>query len=86
MCPLVQGVCLVPFDHHALSLSPASVVHGDVVTCHNKLQDTLAEACHRAHLNVTGGGKKQSHPQPHPQPQACHQASKAQVQLSMLPF
>eukprot|EP00731_Ephydatia_muelleri_P033215 Em0026g35a len=37
----------------ALLLKLEEVSGGDVVTCHNKLRDTLAETCRRAHLSVS---------------------------------
>ena len=48
ICPLCPGRVLDPLGHHAL----ACKCGGDVVTCHNKLRDTLAETCRRAHLSV----------------------------------
>lgn len=42
--PCVQRMCLIPL---VIMLSPTS----DVVTHHNKLQDTLTEACRRTHQN-----------------------------------
>ena len=46
--PLCPGRVLDPLGHHALTCKRG----GDVVTCHNKLRDTLAETCRRAHLSV----------------------------------
>ena len=48
ICPLCPGRVLDPLGHHALTCKRG----GDVVTCHNKLRDTLAETCRRAHLSV----------------------------------
>ena len=48
ICPLCPGRVLDPFGHHALTCKRG----GDVVTRHNKLRDTLAETCRRAHLSV----------------------------------
>ena len=48
MCALCQGSVLDPLGHHALTCKWG----GDVVSHHNKLRDTLAEACRRAHLSV----------------------------------
>ena len=42
------GRVLDPLGHHALTCKCG----GDVVTHHNKLRDTLAETCRRAHLSV----------------------------------
>ena len=39
---------LDPLGHHALTCKRG----GDVVSCNNKLRDTRAEACRRAHLSV----------------------------------
>ena len=49
MCALCSGSVLDPLGHHALPCKQG----GDVVSRHNKLRDTLAEACRRAHLSVT---------------------------------
>ena len=48
ICPLCPGRVLDPLGHHALTCKCG----GDVVTCHNKLRDTLAETWRRAHLSV----------------------------------
>ena len=48
ICPLCPGRVLDPLGHHALTCKHG----GDVVTRHNKLSDTLAETCRRAHLSV----------------------------------
>ena len=48
ICPLCPGRVLDPLGHHALTCKRG----GDVVTRHNKLRDTLAETCRRAHLSV----------------------------------
>ena len=59
LCP--EGV----LDPHALTCKRG----GDVVTCHNKLRDTLAEACRRAHLNVkveAGANLTHDHSHSHP--------------------
>ena len=48
ICPLCPGKVLDPLGHHALTCKRG----GDVVTRHNKLRDTLAETCRRAHLSV----------------------------------
>ena len=45
ICP---GRVLDPLGHHALTCKRG----GDVVTCHNKLFDTLAKTCCSAHLSV----------------------------------
>ena len=46
VCPFCPGVVLDPLGHHA-----ASCRHGgDVVTRHNRLRDTFANFCRRAHL------------------------------------
>eukprot|EP00731_Ephydatia_muelleri_P010847 Em0005g1433a len=47
-CPLCPGRVLDLLGHHALTCKRG----GDVVTRHNKLRDTLAETCRRAHLSV----------------------------------
>ena len=50
MCALCPGSVLGPLGlgHHTLTCKRG----GDVVSRHNKLRDTLAEACRRAHLSV----------------------------------
>ena len=48
ICALCPGSVLDPLGHHALTCKQG----GDVVSHHNKLRDTLAEACCRAHLCV----------------------------------
>ena len=48
ICPLCPGKVLDPLGHHAFTCKRG----GDVVTRHNKLRDTLAETCRRAHLSV----------------------------------
>ena len=48
MCALCPGSVLDPLGHHALTCKRG----GDVVSRHNKLRDTLAEAFRRAHLSV----------------------------------
>ena len=48
ICPLCPGKVLDPLGHHALTCKSG----GDVVSRHNKLRDTLAETCRRAHLSV----------------------------------
>ena len=48
ICPLCPGKVIDPLGHHALTCKRG----GDVVTRHNKLRDTLAETCRRAHLSV----------------------------------
>ena len=48
ICPLCPGRVLDPLGHNALTCKRG----GDVVTRHNKLRDTLAETCRRAHLSV----------------------------------
>ena len=47
MCALCPGSVLDPLGHHALTCK-----RGGDVSRHNKLRDTLAEACRRAHLSV----------------------------------
>ena len=47
MCALCPGSVLDPLGHHALTCKRG----GDVVSHHNKLRDTLMEACRRAHLS-----------------------------------
>ena len=63
--PCVQRVCLI-----LLAIMPSPAKHsGDVVTHHNKLWDTLAEACHRTHLNVkmeAGANINHDHSHSHP--------------------
>ena len=59
MCALCPGSVLDPLGHHALTCKRG----GDVVSRHNKLRDTLAEACCRAHLIVkVESGRMQPHP------------------------
>ena len=48
ICPLHPGRVLDPLGHHALTCKHG----GDVVIRHNKLRDTLAETCRRAHLSI----------------------------------
>ncbi|KAL5494323.1 hypothetical protein EMCRGX_G015630 [Ephydatia muelleri] len=48
ICPLCPGRLLDPLGHHALTCKGGE----GVVTRHNKLCDTLAETCRRAHLSV----------------------------------
>ena len=48
ICPLCPGRLLDPLGHHALTCKRGE----GVVTRHNKLCDTLAETCRRAHLSV----------------------------------
>ena len=56
---------LDPLGHHALICKRG----GDVVTRHNKLQDTLAETCRRAHLNVkVEAGSNLTHDHSHTRP------------------
>ena len=45
---MCAGRVLDPLGHHALTCKRG----GDVVTRHNKLRDTIAETCRRAHLSV----------------------------------
>ena len=47
-CPFCPGAVLDPLGHHATSCQHG----GDVVTRHNRLRDTFAKLCHRAHLPV----------------------------------
>ena len=63
ICPLCPGRVLDPLGHHALTCKRG----GDVVTRHNKLRDTLAETCRRAHLSVKveAGSNLTQRPQPH---------------------
>ena len=44
-CALCPDKMLDPLGHHATTC-------GDVVFCHNKLRDILAETCRRAHFSV----------------------------------
>ena len=56
---------MCPLGHHALTYKRG----GDVVSCHNKLRDTLAEACCRAHLSVkveAGSNLTLDHSHSHP--------------------
>ena len=48
ICPLCPEKVRDPLGHHALTCKRG----GGVVTRHNKLRDTLAETCRRAHLSV----------------------------------
>lgn len=61
-CP---GRVLGRLGHHALTCKRG----GDVVTHHNKLRDTLAETCRRAHLNIkveAGSNFTHDHSHTHP--------------------
>ena len=61
ICPLCPGRVLDPLGHHARG--------GDVITRHNKLRDTLAETCCRAHLSVkaeAGSDLTKDHSHTHP--------------------
>ena len=49
MCALCPGSVLDPLGHHVLACSCKR--SGDVVTRHNQLKDTLAEACQRVHMS-----------------------------------
>ncbi|KAL5510755.1 hypothetical protein EMCRGX_G006356 [Ephydatia muelleri] len=46
--PLCPDIALDPLGHHAVTCKRGD----DVVSCHNKLRDILAESCRRAHLSV----------------------------------
>ena len=61
MCALCPGSVLDPLGHHVLACSCQQ--SGDVVTHHNQLKDTLAEACQRVHMSVKveAGSHNHSH-------------------------
>ena len=48
-CALCPDKMLDPLGHHATTTCKRG---GDVVFCHNKLRDILAETCRRAHYSV----------------------------------
>ena len=65
ICPLCPGKVLDPLGHHALTCTHG----GDVVTRHNKLRDTLAGTCRRAHLSVkVEAGNSLTHDHSHTRP------------------
>ena len=65
ICPLCPVRVLDPLGHHALTCKR----DGDVVTHHNKLHDTLAETCRRAHLSVkVEAGSNLTHDHSHTRP------------------
>ena len=65
ICPLCPGKVLDPLGHHALTCKRG----GDVVTRNNKLHDTLAETCCRAHLSVkVEAGSSLTHDHSHTRP------------------
>ena len=63
--PWCPGRVLDPLGHHALTCKRG----GDVVTRHNKLRDTLAETCCRAHLSFkVEAGSNLTHDHSHTRP------------------